>query len=436
MLTYFEGDTYHGKYTTSGSGRLQNHLAGSAGKRGGAVELSTNATTQGLIEHSGITSTVLNVLTSSTESDIIDLFDIGANEENGRIGSTKPFRHRVHFRGPRGEVVRVWANIDDGAMKEVMSSETFNKVKHKLGTWRPSSQLLRVANGVIIQSEVIWEGEIEVKGVQAKVAFEVFDSGGRWDFLFGKTLLETFKAIHDYDRDEITISGNGGRTTLCNQTHTTSQHQPPATSPVCVVTNESQHDDEEQPSEISIEAFQGNNKLFTRLDNPFKPERVEEVLRLVTIGDDLSPDQRQKVQDLVRSFVDIFALSVNEVKVADNATHRLDIPKDATFSMKVHQRPLTPPQRKYLYESIDMILEAGVIEPCKPEEVKCISPTTLAQKAHQGNYNTELTTSASPMEWNPDLTCHREQPQPQKTTTKNPNGGFAKTSRKLTRLQK
>ena len=100
MLTDFEGDMYRGEHTTSGSGRLWNHLAGGAGKRGRAVELSANSTTQGLIEqkneHTGIMSTVPDVLLSSTESDIIDLFDIGANEENGRIGSTKPFRHRVH----------------------------------------------------------------------------------------------------------------------------------------------------------------------------------------------------------------------------------------------------------------------------------------------------------------------------------------------------
>ena len=52
--------------------------------------------------------------------------------------------------------------------------------------------------------------------------------------------------------------------------------------------------------------------------------------------------------------------------------------------MKVYQKPLTPLQRRYLYESIDTMLEAGVIEPCSPEEVKCISATTLAQKTHQG----------------------------------------------------
>lgn len=365
-------------------------MAGSAGKRGRAVELSTNSTTQGHIDqkngHFKVTNTVSNVLTSITKSDVVDLFDIGANEVKEGIGNTKPFRHRVHFHGPQGEVVRVWANIDDGAMKEVMSSDMFKRVKHKLGTGKPSSQLLRVANGVIVQSEAKWEGEIEVNGVRANVAFEVFDSGGRWDFLFGKTLLETFKATHNYELDEITINGDEGKAVLRNQALTANQtsHQPTSTPAICVITDEPQRDDDEQTSEINLEAFQGDNNLFTRLTQPFKPERVDEVLRLVTIGNDLSPDERQKVQDLVRSFADIFALSVSEVKVVDNTTHRLDIPTDTTFPMKVHQRPLTPPQRRYLYDSIDTMLEAGVIEACKPEDVKCISPTTLAQKAHQG----------------------------------------------------
>ena len=165
-------------------------MAGGAGKRGRAVELSTSPTTLEHIEqrneHREVTSTVSNVLTFTTESDILDLFDIGANETKEGIGNTKPFRHRVHFRGPRGEIVRVWANIDDGAMKEVMSSQTFHKVKHKLGTWKPSSQLLRIANREIIQSQAKWEGVIEVNSIGAKTMFEVFYSGGRWDFFIRK----------------------------------------------------------------------------------------------------------------------------------------------------------------------------------------------------------------------------------------------------------
>ncbi|KIM37850.1 hypothetical protein M413DRAFT_54364, partial [Hebeloma cylindrosporum] len=125
-----------------------------------------------------------------------------------------------------------------------------------------------------------------------------------------------------------------------------------------------------------------DTNLFTRMTEPHKPERVKEILRLVTIGTDLREDQSTKVRELIASFADIFALSVHEVHQVKDIVHRLDIQPDAVFSTKVHQKPLTPPQRQYLYTSIDTMLEAGIIDACKPEEVKCVSATTLAQKAH------------------------------------------------------
>jgi hypothetical protein len=134
--------------------------------------------------------------------DIVELFSIGTSkekEEGDKRERTEAFIHQVRFHGPRGEIVRVWANVDDGAMREVMSSSMFRKVKHRLGTTSPSSQLLRVANGVVVQSEAKWEGRIDVNGISINAAFEVFDSRGKWDFLFGKTLLETFKAVHNYE---------------------------------------------------------------------------------------------------------------------------------------------------------------------------------------------------------------------------------------------
>ena len=242
-----------------------------------------------------------------------------------------------------------------------------------------------MANGTIIRSEAKWNRKVEVNGISTDVTFEVFDSGGKWDFLFGKTLLEKFKAKHDYETDMITLQGAGGETVIHNQAHITTHTQPqqkPA-APICVVTEETQQEDENL-AEIDVEALKKNTDIYTRMTHPQKPERVQELLRLVTIGDDLSTEERQKVCQLITSFADIFALSVSEVKAAENAVHHLDIPPDTSFPMKVHQKPLTPPQRRYLYESIDTMLEAGVIEACKPEDVKCISATTLAQKAHQG----------------------------------------------------
>ena len=361
-------------------------MAGTTGKWGRDVELSTtptahNCNTEQQDEVNGSTNIPSSVTTITSEFNIVDLFSIGANKEIEEIKATKPFTHEVRFHGPHGDVVRIQANIDDGAMKEVMSSSMFHKVKHRLGTTLPSSQLLRVANGVIIESEAKWKGKIEVNGISSEVTFEVFDSGGRWDFLFGKTLLEDFKAIHDYELDEITLHGVEGRTTIQNNIGTTNQQR---TTPVCVVTDEEAPNENEDLSEVDVGALKNDANLFTRLTQPHKPERVQELLQLITIGDDLSVDERQKVRDLISSFADIFALSVSEVKVANNAVHHLDIPPETTFPMKVHQKPLTPPQRRYLYDSIDTMLEAGIIEACNPEDVKCISPTTLAQKTHQG----------------------------------------------------
>ena len=102
---------------------------------------------------------------------------------------------------------------------------------------------MRVANGAIVESEVRWKGKIEVNGINTNVKFEVFDSGGKWDFLFGKALLEKFKVIHDYESDKITVHGTGGKPTLYNQAHIT-QPQPKPTPPVCIA-NEMQLNGEE-----------------------------------------------------------------------------------------------------------------------------------------------------------------------------------------------
>ena len=113
--------------------------------------------------HSNITNTVSNVSNSNDESNIADLFTIGASKNSKE--ETKPFIQQVQFHGPQGKIVRVWATIDDGAMKKVMLSTMFKKVKHRLGRSLPLSQLLWVANRAIIQSEAKWKGKIEVRGV-------------------------------------------------------------------------------------------------------------------------------------------------------------------------------------------------------------------------------------------------------------------------------
>lgn len=103
----------------------------------------------------------------------------------------------------------------------------------------------------------------------------------------------------------------------------------------------------------------------------------------MSIGSDLSGTQRDRVCALITEFADCFALSVREVLPIPGAEHHIHIPQDAVFPKKIpHQRPLTEAQRAYLSDAINELLAADIIEPIRPEDVKCASPITLAQKAH------------------------------------------------------
>ena len=98
-----------------------------------------------------------------------------------------------------------------------MCSSVFYKIKKCLGSGVNSKQQLRMVNGSIVPSEAHREGPVNLGGIGTTIAFEVFDSGGNWAFLFGKPSLEAFKAIHDYGNDTISITGIGGSTTVRNQ---------------------------------------------------------------------------------------------------------------------------------------------------------------------------------------------------------------------------
>ncbi|KAG6852608.1 hypothetical protein C0991_010537 [Blastosporella zonata] len=135
---------------------------------------------------------------------------------------------------------------------------------------------------------------------------------------------------------------------------------------------------------VEMESPPEDNSLFTRQNDPYKPARVNEILKLVQIGTDLSDDKQQQVQELITEYADTFTLAVSEVKHVKGASHILHIEPTATFSTKVNQKPLTPSQKEYLHKSIDNMLAAGIIEQCDPAKVKCVSLTTLAQKAHAG----------------------------------------------------
>ncbi|KAG6905706.1 hypothetical protein DXG01_001187 [Tephrocybe rancida] len=90
--------------------------------------------------------------------------------------------------------------------------------------------------------------------------------------------------------------------------------------------NSDAHPGVEQP----LLAAEPNTSIFTRKTNPFKAERVDAVLNAVSIGEDLTAEQRAQVTKLLQDHADCFALSINEVTVVEGAQHRLNIPNRET----------------------------------------------------------------------------------------------------------
>jgi hypothetical protein len=84
-----------------------------------------------------------------------------------------------------------------------------------------------------------------------------------------------------------------------------------------------------------------DNSIFTCMTAPFRAKCIVEILHLVEIGKDLSLKEHREVEQVIKDFADVFALSVKEVKHIPGTTHHLKIPENAKFNTKIHQQPMS-----------------------------------------------------------------------------------------------
>src|SRR5277367_5347361 len=290
-------------------------------------------------ENQSSKSNTENVPIVAPEIQAVNLYAVAHKSRKTNNEIARPFIHKLYIITQNGGTIGIQANFDDGALVNAMSTTKFSKVKDLLGHYGPSSTKLCMADGNIIKAVATWEGEIEIEGVRARGSFEVFDSGNNWEFLFGKPLLKTFSAIHDYKVDEVVVESRGVRATLRNQINTTPTHQAQQTAaeqereatpkngetsavttspensttiPIHNIVGE-EHTQEDNTStettEIEIEAFMNNDNVFTRATDPWKPARVEEILKQITVGPNLSDVERDKTFKFIAEWADVFALS-------------------------------------------------------------------------------------------------------------------------------
>ncbi|KAK6992435.1 hypothetical protein R3P38DRAFT_3434496, partial [Favolaschia claudopus] len=147
------------------------------------------------------------------QCEVVDLYAVGT-ESSGK--KCEAFEHWITFEGPNGEEVQVKALWDGGALVGAMDAAIWERNKECLGGAEKSYKVLRMANGALVPSQGCWVGMIAIEGVRCEGRFEIFDSGGGWEFLFGKPLQAAFGAVHDYGRDLIDIAVGTSKATLPN----------------------------------------------------------------------------------------------------------------------------------------------------------------------------------------------------------------------------
>ncbi|KIJ89435.1 hypothetical protein K443DRAFT_16130 [Laccaria amethystina LaAM-08-1] len=156
-----------------------------------------------------------NVCDINMEYTVVDLYAVRPELHRAQGKEVKPFIHQIKLHRLNKEAVQIWGLFDNGAMVDAMSTKAYMRVRHKLAPLERSTRHLRMANGSIVSPAGCWKGTVELGGIMVAGSFEVFDSSGDWEFLFGKRLMTAFSAVHDYATDKVFLPAS--QQTLQNQ---------------------------------------------------------------------------------------------------------------------------------------------------------------------------------------------------------------------------
>ena len=110
--------------------------------------------------------------------------------------------------------------------------------------------------------------------------------------MVANTVLQTFRANHDYSTDEVTITDNNRTTTLHNHFNELPPHGTPPTSEYQAKANNNQDMAYMTETTTGMEpAATKPTNIFTRQTDPFAPAKVEHIVQSIKIGNDISPKE-------------------------------------------------------------------------------------------------------------------------------------------------
>ena len=289
------------------------------------------------------------------------MYSVSTTTRTNECQNEQPFLHSVTLADDYSKEIADMALFDGGALIGAMSSDLFRRIRNRIQGWHTSTKRLRMADGTITYSLACWKGKIRFGNITIDATLEVFDSKGGWNILLGKPLLRALNALQDYTRDQVSVSNDNGSewTNLKNMASALKKE-----------------------SENVVAAIEDMRRPTLTELRPSTAERIARIQEEVTIGTDITPEQREKVRDTLAKYADCFALDLTEVAPIPGAVHKLNIPPESKFKTKPFSPKWTPDQRKFVHSKVDDMLKAGVIRHIHPRDVKCVSPIVLSKKEH------------------------------------------------------
>lgn len=174
-----------------------------------ALTHTNNKGTGDQATHSGAESNSIsntaNPVPHTPENIVVDVYTLDESGKPKKTDTSSPFQTVACLRGPKGECVRFLAMVDNGAMINAIDSEAHSRIAKRLSPLQPSSRMLCMVDGSLVPSSGLWAGTFKWGPARVETNFEVFPSGGSWQMLIGKPLLEQTHAVQEYESDTILL---------------------------------------------------------------------------------------------------------------------------------------------------------------------------------------------------------------------------------------
>lgn len=282
---------------------------------------------------------------------------------------------------------------DDGALINVLDYSLYMANAAALGALSPCAVQIMLADG----SRVDVRGTVQLavrlrygKGssrpgqIRTVSTFHVMDGRDGWDVLLGRPWLSQVNAWQNAKLGVVQIWADGRWRQFSSWA---GAPKPDAGDriPVWALVPEAAGETGSLDRDLDGGMGVTERPRADCADWPRPWERWQHVASLITIGGELTSEERETVLDLIRRRHDAWAVSMSDIEATDLGVHEFAVDDTVPLPKKPTNTRMSKPMWDAALREIDKLLEAGLIRPIDPGDCKCVSSIIMVPKRVQAD---------------------------------------------------